>query len=317
MPQLSLRDGHQLHYWDIGRGPTCVLLHGFGMHAWLWLPLVAPLAYRYRFILPDLRGFGGSHHLPIRGENALLQYADDLEDLLAGLELDGCALGGLSMGACTALEYQRRYGFGRVRAYLNIDNPPCVTGKPGWPWGLFGERHIEFRGEMRELITDLGEYPDHTPFDELPRRLRGRLWQHLSEFGVASVENPWLQRLFHFGRYEPLIRRFAGTGQWRVYCDVMRTYAEGDHDWRGSVGRTEGRLFRVFAGTHSRMYPLEGQLHFERLVPGAEVVRFERAGHCVQFDQPTCFVRELGRFLHDAYRQPYAQLLPRSIGARA
>lgn len=317
MPQVTLRDGGKLNYWDIGRGPTCVLLHGFGMHAWMWLPMVAPLSYRYRFILPDLRGFGGSHHLPIATSNALVQYADDLEDLLAGLQLDGCALAGLSMGACTSLEYQRRYGFGRVRAYLNIDNPPCVTGKAGWPWGLYGERHHEFRSEVRELVTDLDEYPVLTQFSELPRPLRSRMWTMLSEFGVSAVENPWLQRLFHLGRYEALIRRLAGTEYWRVYPHIMRTYAEGDHDWRGSVGRTEGRLFRVFAGTHSRMYPIEGQLEFARLVPNAEIVRFEGSGHCVMFDAPGQFVKELGRFLHDAYRHPYLQVVPQRHSARA
>lgn len=304
MPHVTLRDGAQMHYWDIGRGPACVLLHGFGMHAWMWLPLVAPLALRYRFILPDLRGFGGSHLLPIRKANALEQYADDLEDLMTGLNLDGAALAGLSMGACTSLEYQRRYGFDRVSGYLNIDNPPCVSGKPGWPWGLFGERHIDFRGEMRALIADLGEHAPYTPFHELPKPQRQRMWRMLSHFGQQSVQSRALQGLFSLGRFEPLISRLAGTGQWRVYLDVMRTYAELDHDWRDSVGRTQGKIFRVFAGTHSKMYPVEGQLEFARYVPDVEIVRFENCGHCVQFDAPAQFTRELGRFLYDVHRRP-------------
>ncbi|HSW15359.1 MAG TPA: alpha/beta hydrolase [Solimonas sp.] len=304
MPHVTLRDGAQMHYWDIGRGPTCVLLHGFGMHAWMWLPNILPLATRHRFILPDLRGFGGSHRLPIRKENALEQHADDLEDLLVALKLDNPALAGLSMGACTALEYQRRYGFDRVAGYLNIDNPPCVTGKAGWPWGLFGERHLGFRSDMRSLIADLGEHAPYTPFGELPKKLRGRMWNMLAEFGVAAVENRALQAAFSLGRFEPLISRLAGTEQWRVYTDIMRTYAEIDHDWRDSVGRTQGKLFRVFAGTHSRMYPIEGQMAFARYVPDVEIVRFEGAGHCVQFDAPAQFTRELGRFLRDVRSRP-------------
>lgn len=317
MPYLKARDGQKLHYWDVGRGPTCVLLHGFAMHAYLWLPYVAPLTYRYRFILPDLRGFGGSHAAPIGTSNALVQYADDLEDLLAGLNLDGCALAGLSMGACTAMEYQRRYGFSRVRAYLNIDTPPCVTGKPGWPWGLFGERYIEFRSQLLELLQDLSGYPALTQYPELPRRLRLRMWRQLSEFAIECTENPLLRRLFYYGRHESLVQPFANTRQWRVYVDLMRTFIEGDHDWRGSVPRTEQRLIRVFAGTESRVFPFEGQRYFEKLVPSAEIVRFDGAGHCLQFDAPTRFIRELGRFLADAGRHPYYRPLPLPVVARA
>ena len=52
-----MRDGADLHYLDVGRGPVCMLLHGFAMPAALWLPFVAPLATRFRFVLPNLRGF--------------------------------------------------------------------------------------------------------------------------------------------------------------------------------------------------------------------------------------------------------------------
>jgi len=42
MPYARMRDGARLHYLDIGRGPVCMLLHGFGMPATLWLPFIAP-----------------------------------------------------------------------------------------------------------------------------------------------------------------------------------------------------------------------------------------------------------------------------------
>jgi len=309
MPHVELRDGHRLHYWDVGRGPPCILLHGFGMQAWMWLPTVAPLTRRWRFILPDLRGFGRSHHLPITRDNALHQYADDLEDLIEGLQLDGCALAGLSMGACTSLEYHRRYSFERVRAYLNIDNPPCVSAKPGWPWGLFGERHLEFRTPVRELLAEFDEHPHPTAFHELPAALRARFWQQFADFGAQAFENPLLQRLVRASGSFPLMQRLADTTHWRVYGQLIRSFTENDYDWRGTVGRKPAPLFRVFAGTQSRMYALEGQLHFSKLVPHAQIVRFEKAGHCIQFDQPTRFLRELERFLEDAYL-PYVRVHP-------
>ena len=56
MPYARMRDGARLHYLDVGRGPVCMLLHGFAMPATLWLPFIAPFVTSYRFVLPNLRG---------------------------------------------------------------------------------------------------------------------------------------------------------------------------------------------------------------------------------------------------------------------
>src|SRR5262245_38430785 len=138
MPHARMRDGAELHYLDVGRGPTVMLLHGFAMPAPLWLPFVAPLATRFRFVLPNLRGFGGSHHVSLTNPCLLTQHADDVADLIEQLGLDDIRLGGLSMGACTSLQYNRLYGFDRVRSYLHIDQAPRVLNGPDWRHGLLG-----------------------------------------------------------------------------------------------------------------------------------------------------------------------------------
>lgn len=52
----------RIHYWSGGRGPTVLLVHGFGASAeWLWYPQVADLAKDHRVIVPDLLWFGESH----------------------------------------------------------------------------------------------------------------------------------------------------------------------------------------------------------------------------------------------------------------
>ena len=66
MPSIQLNDGQRLHYHDLAPNrryrdrstPPLVLLHGFGMQAAWWRPLLAGLQLRQRVILPDLRGFG-------------------------------------------------------------------------------------------------------------------------------------------------------------------------------------------------------------------------------------------------------------------
>lgn len=170
MPYATMRDGARLHYYDLGSkrsARTCVLLHGFAMPAALWIPFVAPQLHRARFILPDLRGFGGSHRLKLSQPTLLNQHADDVADLFEQLDLRNVHLGGLSMGACTSLQFHRRYGFSRVRAYLHIDQSPRVINAADWPHGLLGEQQAEGFAEMNGLRSYL--HDDYDWRDTLPR----------------------------------------------------------------------------------------------------------------------------------------------------
>lgn len=300
MPHAPMRDGAKLHYHALGRGPTVVLLHGFAMPAFLWLPFIAPLALRYRFVLPDLRGFGGSHKLPVNGRCLLSQHADDLADLLQHLdEPGGVLLGGLSMGACTALQYHRRYGFSGVRAYLHMDQSPRVANGGDWQLGLLGPQQAAMLGEWKGLMEEMEPWRGQR-FTRIPRSLRRRMWATLSIFfGHAMASRSW-RVVTGLARHELLIRRVAPVSNWPIYMDTLRSYLTEDYDWRPTLKDVRIPM-TAFVGMRSTMYPPEGQLQIAQLVPHCRVVRFEGAGHAIPFEAPVKFVRELGRFL-GAYR---------------
>jgi len=311
MPRISSRDGDRLHYYDIGRGPVCVLLHGFGMPGFLWLPVVLPLSHRWRFIIPNLRGFDGSHRLPVRHDNAITQFADDLEDLLAGLRLRDCALAGLSMGACTALEYHARYGFGRVRAYMNIDNPPCVSDKRDWDWGLFAHESSEdFQARLRALVADLERVPPHASFHEIPKPVRRRMWAFFADFSSRAMATRPLRAFCRLAQFESAIRLVAPVDNWPVYVDLMRTFAMADLDWRDTLGALDDTPSEVHIGERSRMYAPAGQERFADYVPHARIVRYPGCGHALMFDAPRVFARNLDGFLGRAY-----EMRPASVDA--
>jgi pimeloyl-ACP methyl ester carboxylesterase len=295
MPHITTRDGARLHYLSIGRGAPVVLLHGFAMQGAMWLPFIAPLALRYRFILPDLRGFGGSHRVSLSRPCLLTQHADDLEDLLQALDLDKVRLGGLSMGACTALQYHRLHGFDRIHSYLHMDQSPCVRNSPDWRHGLLGVQQQSRLGAWRQLMQDMEPYRGQ-PFRKLPAALRARLWKTLAEFfGFAFHKAGW--RIFSsLARHEFIIRNVAPTSNWPIYMDTLRSYIEDDYDWRPSLP-TLGVPMTVLVGMRSTMYPAQGQLQIGKLVPNARIVRFEDCGHALPFEAPTRFVRELRQFL--------------------
>jgi len=307
MPYAQMRDGAQLHYLSFGRGPdTCVLLHGFAMNAAMWLPFVAPLAWRVRFVIPDLRGFGRSHTLPLSRRSILDQHADDLHDLLQALELDDVHLAGLSMGACTALQYQRHYGFGRIRAYLHMDQSPCVLNDPGWRHGLLGE---EQQTQLAAWGVLLGELEAHRgkPYRKLPRSLRKRMWRGLAQFTSYAFHHRGLRTVAGLAKYERLIRRIAPTANWPVYLDCLRSYIEDDYDWRPSLPRLRVPMTALI-GVESRMYPAAGQFRIAEYVPHARLVAVEDCGHVIPFEAPRVFVRELHRFIEPAPALPRSRV---------
>jgi pimeloyl-ACP methyl ester carboxylesterase len=298
MPYSTMRDGARLHYHDIGRGKPMVLVHGFAMPAALWIPFVAPLALRHRFILPDLRGFGGSHRLPLNKPTLLTQHADDLADLLQALDLREVRLGGLSMGACTAMQYHRLYGFGRVTRYLHIDQAPCVRNGPDWRHGLMGDAQQADLAGMRALMQELEPHRGKR-YRALPRPLRKRLWNELAGFYRHAFHQPVWRRFVGLARHEMLIRRLAPVANWPIYMDCLRSYLHDDYDWRSTLPQMQVPV-TALVGMQSTMYPAEGQLAIAQLVPQARIVRFDNCGHAIPFEQPRRFVRELHRFLEAA-----------------
>ncbi|MCA1581647.1 MAG: alpha/beta hydrolase [Acidobacteria bacterium] len=102
--------GVRLFAVEDGTGPAIVMLHGGMATHQAALPLIAPLAARYRVIAPDLRGSGKS-----RSGEALTfdRLADDVEALLDDLRVDRAVVGGVSGGSGVALRFALRAA-GRV-----------------------------------------------------------------------------------------------------------------------------------------------------------------------------------------------------------
>lgn len=312
MTTIRMRDGAKLHYLEIGRGEPVVLLHGFAMQAAHWLPFALRHAHHHRFILPDLRGFGGSHELPLDGGPRLLdQHADDLEDLLTGLGLDDVALGGLSMGACTALQYHQRYGFERVRAYLHVDQSPCVRNGPDWQWGLMGPEQGVRLSPWAELMVQMAPWRGRS-FGAIPRQLRRRFWRALAEFYASAFHRRGWQRSVNIVRLERVARAAFPVSNWPVYMHCLDAYLHHDYDWRESL-RAMDKPMTAVVGMESALYPAEGQLRIADYAPQVRFERVARCGHAVPFEAPLRFSRLLGNFLAGT-RQPGARSQPHAAG---
>ena len=88
-------------------GRVLVLLHAFPLSARMWKPQLAAVPDGWRFIAPDLAGFGGTDDHD-EHSTTLDDYADDVVSLLDALEVRDAGVGGLSLGGYVTLAVARR-----------------------------------------------------------------------------------------------------------------------------------------------------------------------------------------------------------------
>jgi pimeloyl-ACP methyl ester carboxylesterase len=260
---------------------------------------VLPFTRRYRFILPDLRGFGGSHDVPFTSPDIFTNFTRDLEDVLDHLSIDKVALGGVSMGAFTSLHLAAAGLFSRVSKYLHIDQSPQVRNDATWRYGVFGEDQEQIFGSFRRLL-ELADRAGHgTDYWRLPADLRLDMRRAAAEFFCYAFNGPRQQagvRRFMLDAERLVTHTLMPVERWPSYLSVMRAYMDGEHDLRPALGKIHVPV-TLMVGMRSRMYPAAGQLAMREGIPHAKVVRFERSGHVPMIDEPIRFQRALGEFL--------------------
>lgn len=160
-------DGNQLHVQSGGAGETVVLLHGWPQHSLQWHSVAPRLAERYRVVVPDLPGCGGSA-TPRNGFYDKGSVATSIKGMVDQLDLGPVRLVGYDHGAGVAYRYACidpsavsqlvfiEYvlpGCGYERAML--PTPEWHTGS-NWQLSFFTVPDVAefaFRGRERELLS--------------------------------------------------------------------------------------------------------------------------------------------------------------------
>lgn len=92
--------------FDQGQGQAVLLIHAFPLNRTMWGPQLASLASQFRVIAPDVRGFGQSQP---PSPWTMEQAADDINALLDLLDIEACAVAGVSMGGYISLAFWSKY----------------------------------------------------------------------------------------------------------------------------------------------------------------------------------------------------------------
>jgi non-heme chloroperoxidase len=133
---ISTDDGVAIRYLDVGAGSPIVMLHGLGQTAAQFEKQINDLGLTHRVIGVDLRGHGESDK-PSYGYR-IARLAEDLHQLISGLDLADTALLGHSMGCSVIWSYLDQFGADRIAKLVLVDQPPCLVADPTWPPGQAG-----------------------------------------------------------------------------------------------------------------------------------------------------------------------------------
>ena len=310
MPQIKARDNHDIYVRELynplvnlEETTPFFLLHGFGMHSAWWLPylMATALTTKVRFILPDFRGFGKSHLINLNKEDILLNYVEDIEDIISFYGFDKVLLGGISMGALTGLKYAEVTKFKNVIGYLHIDQSPKILNDDQWKDGLFGHKNQSGLDRFDLIMQELeGFNKEEIHYDLLTDELKGLLQETIADFVSHTPAQDWqkllLKQLF---LQEPILKRLMPMENIRPYLEIMSAYTKLDYDFRHILKEID-IPFTIMTGMKSTMYPPAGQLFIQDQIKHSKLVRFESSGHTPFFDQPILFSNELSNFVREA-----------------
>lgn len=271
MPTLSLEDG-ALWYDEHGSGPPMVCVHGGWQDAAAWDDQVERFADEYRVIRFDLRGHGRTGATDARRYSIDL-FVDDLERLLAHLEVERPILAGISIGGMVVQSYLERHPEGAQAAVIGgpvqsmppVDVPPQV--KP-------------FVSPVPAISGMVNTVGTRTTFEWLLASIR------------ATVGDTWLT-------VDPEVRSAAletiGGISPAEYTKVFRAL----YNYVPPDLSAAGTPTLVVAGDHEAP-PVKVQgRRLARTLPRGSYGEIPDAGHLVNQDQPEGFDRAVAAFLDE------------------
>jgi pimeloyl-ACP methyl ester carboxylesterase len=251
-------DGVRLYYLDEGQGPAVLLLHAFPLNADSFRPQIAALSGRYRFIVPDHRGFGRS--ALGAGPTEMSRLARDALGILDLLKIPRAIIGGVSMGAYATMALLRQDA-GRAQALVLADTQAGADDEAG----------KLRREETARAVMEKG-------IDVLVESMMPRI--------VAPEAVPTVR-----AEVAAMIRSNKPEGAAAALRGMaLRT------DSKDVLSRFAGPAL-VVVGDQDTLTPPARAREMKELLPSAELSIISGAGHLSNLEKPDAFNQALDSFL--------------------
>jgi non-heme chloroperoxidase len=159
MTTITAKDGTRLFYKDWGKGQPIVFSHGWPLSSDAWDNQMLFFGqHGYRVVAHDRRSHGRSDQT--WDGNNMDQYADDLAELMAKLNLKNIIMIGHSTGGGEVAHYIGRHGTGRVAKVVLVGAVPPLMLKTaanpeGTPLEVFDRIRNGTAGDRSQFFKDL------------------------------------------------------------------------------------------------------------------------------------------------------------------
>ncbi|MFI9537221.1 alpha/beta fold hydrolase [Nocardia fusca] len=260
MPVCTTRDKVNIFYKDWGSGRPVVFIHGWPLNADAWEDQMKFVADNgYRGIAHDRRGHGRSDQ-PWTGYD-FDTFADDLNDLLTGLDVQDATLVAHSMGGGELARYIGRHGTGRVHSAVLLSAiPPLMARTESNPEGVPDEVFDQIKSgiltERSQFWKDTSEgfFGANRPGNKVTQGNRDAFWfmgmQESIQAGVKCVD------AFAYTDFTEDLRKF----------DIPTLIVHGDDDQVVPIDATGRKSAELIQDSTLKVY--EGGSHGIALVPG-------------------------------------------------
>ncbi|MFT4197023.1 MAG: alpha/beta fold hydrolase [Pseudoxanthomonas sp.] len=259
--------GQTIRYYDVGQGPTLVLLHGLGSNAGFdWGAVIPELAKHYRVLAPDQLGFGGSAKPQVN--YGVQTWADMLAGFLVDRGVTRFQLAGESLGGWIAGWYTAN------------------AADAGWP---LPERLVLVDAAGHRSLVEGGAKATFPPLSHASVRdgLRGFVFHNPEVVDDAVVEQAFRDRLAA-GDQSTQEHFWLNAGDPAALLD-------------DKLARIRVPTLVVW-GAEDHLIPLADGQDFAARIAGARLVVIPDAGHAPGIEQPALFLDAVLPFLADRGR---------------
>jgi pimeloyl-ACP methyl ester carboxylesterase len=251
----------KLYYYEEGKGPPLLLIHGFGASTYTWRHVAPELAKNYRVIAVDLKGFGQSDK-PFDGRYSVYDQAELLAQLIEDKDLRDLTLVGHSFGGgvalLLALEANQRLD-GRITRLVLLDSIAYPQNIP-----------VFFRLLDVPLVSQLG-------VRMVPPSVQTRVALRIAYFDDSKIDPEEVEL------YAAPLKTAAGK---HAIIHSARQIVPEDIESLSERYKTIEMPTLILWCDHDRIVPLEVGIKLRRTLPNSTLRLIEDCGHMPQEEQP-------------------------------
>lgn len=257
---------NQYNCYIRGKGEPLVLLHGFTGSSQTWEPFIEKWASAFMVIAIDLPGHGRTNTPDFP---SMIQFCDELRELLHSFQIEKCHLLGYSMGGRIALSFAERHG-------TLVTSLMLESASPGLPTDAERKERKRRDLALAERIVKKGVPAFVEEWEDLP------LFKTQKRLSMDAQ---------HKIRQERLMQKAEGLSR-----SLVQMGTGSQPSWWERLNTLYMPVQLIVGGLDSKFVQINQQM--ESAINQSELVIVQEAGHAVHVEQVEKFATIVMEFIY-------------------